>query len=170
MTKSAIKEKEAVVSSFAEFLGAHAVSTTKDDKVGRINISGNPLDIALANKGYFQVETPNGVKLTRDGRFKLGSDASLLTLDGSKVLSSAGIPIKLPSIPQDLKEIKIDKTGKISMFNPQSRKVTTISQLGVVDANGIAVMEPNVKQGYNEYSNVALQEEFIKMMPIMKKF
>lgn len=56
------------------------------------------------------------------------------------------------------------------MFNPQSRKVTTISQLGVVDANGIAVMEPNVKQGYNEYSNVALQEEFIKMMPIMKNF
>ena len=31
-------------------------------------------------------------------------------------------------------------------------------------------MDPNVKQGYNEYSNVALQEEFIKMMPIMKNF
>ncbi len=168
--KVGYQRKEAVVSSFAEFLGAHAVSTTKDDKVGRINISGNPLDIALANKGYFQVETPNGVKLTRDGRFKLGADASLLTLDGSKVLSSAGVPIKLPLIPQDLKEIKVDRTGKISMFNPDSRKVVTISQLGVVDANGIAVMEPNVKQGYNEYSNVALQEEFIKMMPIMKNF
>ena len=31
-------------------------------------------------------------------------------------------------------------------------------------------MEPNIKQGYNEYSNVSLQEEFIKMMPIMKNF
>ena len=45
-----------------------------------------------------------------------------------------------------------------------------IGNIGIVDANGIAVMDPNVKQGYNEYSNVALQEEFIKMMPIMKNF
>ena len=149
--KVGYQRKEAVVSSFAEFLGAHAVSTTKDDRVGRINISNNPLDIALANKGYFQVQTPNGIKLTR-------------------VLSSAGTPIKLPFIPQDLKQIKIDKSGKITMFNPDTKKVMNIAQLGVVDANGIVVMDPNVKQGYNEYSNVALQEEFIKMMPIMKNF
>ena len=56
------------------------------------------------------------------------------------------------------------------MFNPDTKKVMNIAQLGVVDANGIVVMDPNVKQGYNEYSNVALQEEFIKMMPIMKNF
>ena len=45
-----------------------------------------------------------------------------------------------------------------------------IGQLGVVDTNGVLVMDPNVKQGYNEFSNVALHEEFIKMMPIMKNF
>lgn len=168
--KVGYQRKEAVVSSFAEFLGAHAVSTTKDDRVGRINISNNPLDIALANKGYFQVQTPNGIKLTRDGRFKVAEDSSLQTLDGASVLSSAGTPIKLPFIPQDLKQIKIDESGKITMFNPDTKKVMNIAQLGVVDANGIVVMDPNVKQGYNEYSNVALQEEFIKMMPIMKNF
>ena len=168
--KVGYQRKEAVVSSFAEFLGAHAVSTTKDDRVGRINVSGNPLDIALANKGYFQVQTPNGIKLTRDGRFKVAEDSSLQTLDGASVLSSASTPIKLPFIPQDLKQIKIDKSGKSTMFNPDTKKVMNIAQLGVVDANGIVVMDPNVKQGYNEYSNVALQEEFIKMMPIMKNF
>lgn len=168
--KVGYQRKEAVVSSFAEFLGAHAVSTTKDDKVGRINVSENPLDIALANKGYFQVQTSNGIKLTRDGRFKLGADASLLTLDGANVLSNAGVPIKLPSIPQDLSQIKIDNSGKITMFDSTNRKVTTVDQLGIVDANGIAVMDPNVKQGYNEYSNVALQEEFIKLMPVIKNF
>ena len=76
--KVGYQRKEAIVSSFAEFLGAHAVSTTKDDRVGRINISNNPLDIALANKGYFQVQTPNGIKLTRDGRFKVAEDLSLI--------------------------------------------------------------------------------------------
>lgn len=168
--KVGYQRKEAVVSSFAEFLGVHALSTTKDDKVGRIAVSDNPLDIALANKGYFQIESKNGIKLTRDGRFKIGKDGSLLTLEDAHVLSSAGTPIQLPFIPQDLKQIKIDKSGKISLFNPDTNKLMNVGQIGVVDTNGILVMDPNVKQGYNEFSNVSLQQEFITMMPIMKNF
>lgn len=168
--KVGYQRKEAVVSSFAEFLGVHALSTTKDDKVGRIAVSDNPLDIALANKGYFQTESKNGIKLTRDGRFKIGKDGSLLTLEDTHVLSSAGTPIQLPFVPQDLKQIKIDKSGKISLFNPDTNKLMNVGQIGVVDTNGILVMDPNVKQGYNEFSNVSLQQEFITMMPIMKNF
>lgn len=168
--KVGYQRKEPVVSSFVEFLGVHAISTTKDDKVGRIAVSDNPLDIALANKGYFQAESENGIKLTRDGRFKVGKDGTLLTLDDSKVLSSAGTSIQLPFVPQDLKQIKIDKSGKITLFNPDTHKLMNVGQLGIVDTNGVLVMDPNVKQGYNEYSNVALQEEFIKMMPYMKNF
>lgn len=168
--KVGYQRKEAVVSSFAEFLGVHALSTTKDDKVGRIAVSDNPLDIALANKGYFQTESKNGIKLTRDGRFKIGKDGSLLTLEDAHVLSSAGTPIQLPFVPQDLKQIKIDKSGKISLFNPDTNKLMNVGQIGVVDTNGILVMAPNVKQGYNEFSNVSLQQEFITMMPIMKNF
>lgn len=168
--KVGYQRKEAVVSSFAEFLGVHALSTTKDDKVGRIAVSDNPLDIALANKGYFQTESKNGIKLTRDGRFKIGKGGSLLTLEDAHVLSSAGTPIQLPFVPQDLKQIKIDKSGKISLFNPDTNKLMNVGQIGVVDTNGILVMDPNVKQGYNEFSNVSLQQEFITMMPIMKNF
>ena len=168
--KVGYQRKEAVVSSFAEFLGVHALSTTKDDKVGRIAVSDNPLDISLANKGYFQTESKNGIKLTRDGRFKIGKDGSLLTLEDAHVLSSAGTPIQLPFVPQDLKQIKIDKSGKISLFNPDTNKLMNVGQIGVVDTNGILVMDPNVKQGYNEFSNVSLQQEFITMMPIMKNF
>ena len=168
--KVGYQRKEAVVSSFAEFLGVHALSTTKDDKVGRIAVSDNPLDIALANKGYFQTESKNGIKLTRDGRFKIGKDGSLLTLEDAHVLSSAGTPIQLPFVPQDLKQIKIDKSGKISLFNPDTNKLMNVGQIGVVDTNGILVMDPNVKQGYNEFSNVSLQQEFITIMPIIKNF
>ena len=84
--KVGYQRKEAVVSSFAEYLGVHALSTTRDDKVGRIAVSENPLDIALANKGYFQTENENGVKLTRDGRFKIAKDGTLVTLENAKVL------------------------------------------------------------------------------------
>ena len=58
----------------------------------------------------------------------------------------------------------------LSVFNPQTNKLEGVAYLGVVDANGALVMEPKVKQGYNEFSNVALQEEFINMMPVIKNF
>ena len=108
--KIGYQRKEAVVSSFTEFLGVHALSTTRDDKIGRIAVSENPLDLAIANKGYFQVKTKDGVKLTRDGRFQVGKDGTLLTLENQEVLSNAGVPIKFPFIPQDLKQVKIDNT------------------------------------------------------------
>lgn len=168
--KIGYQRKEPIVSSFAEYLGVNALSETIDDKVGRIGVSDNPLDIAIANKGYFQVATENGVKLTRDGRFKLGKDGSLLSLEDANVLSDSGMPIKLPFIPQDLKHIKIDRDGKITVFNEDTHELKLVGRLGIVDANGLVVMDPNVKQGYNEFSNVSLQEEFIKMMPIMKNF
>ncbi len=168
--KIGYQRKEAVVSSFTEFLGVHALSTTRDDKIGRIAVSENPLDLALANKGYFQVQTKNGVKLTRDGRFQIGKDGTLLTLENQEVLSNAGVPIKFPFIPQDLKQVKIDNAGKITMFNPDTHKLTKIGHIGVVDSNGIAVIEPKIKQGFNEYSNVALQQEFLALMPPIKNF
>jgi flagellar basal body rod protein FlgG len=168
--KVGYQRKEAVVSSFAEYLGVHALSTTRDDKVGRITISENPLDLALAEKGYFQTQDKNGVKLTRDGRFQIGKDGTLRTLENAEVLSNAGTPIKFPFIPQDLKQVKIDKTGKISIFNPDTYKLTLVGQIGVVDHTGAAVLDPNLKQGYNEYSNVALQQEFLSIMPTIKNF
>lgn len=168
--KVGYQRKEAVVSSFAEYLGVHALSTTRDDKVGRIAISANPLDVALANKGYFQTQTENGVKLSRDGRFQIDKNGTLVTLENAKVLSSSGTSIIFPFIPQDLKQVKIDSRGKITMFNPETQKLTLIGQIGVVDSNGMAVLEPNVKQGYNEYSNVSLETEFLSIMPYIKNF
>ena len=168
--KVGYQRKDAIVSSLTEFLGVHGLSTTRDDKIGRIALSENPLDIALAAKGYFQTESDEGIKLTRDGRFKLDREGNLLTLDDSRVLSNTGMPIKLHIVPHDLNQIKVNDRGLLSVFNPQTNKLEGVAYLGVVDANGALVMEPKVKQGYNEFSNVALQEEFNNMMPIIKNF
>lgn len=168
--KVGYQRKDAIVSSMTEFLGVHGLSTTIDDKIGRINISPNPLDVSLAVKGYFQTESAEGIKITRDGRFKIDKEGNLLTLDDSRVLSNTGMPIKLHIVPDDLKHIKINEKGLISVFNPASNKLEGVAYIGVVDTNGALVMEPKVKQGYNEFSNVSLQEEFINMMPIIKNF
>ena len=168
--KVGYQRKEAVVSSFTEFLGIHGISTNVDEQVGRIQISERPLDIAIATKGYFQINTPQGVKLTRDGRFQMDKEGNLINLEGGQVLSDSGTAIKLPFVPEDLKQIKIDRKGRLSVFNPQTRKLEYVATMGVVDSTGMAVMQPDVKQGYNEYSNVSLQNEFLAVMPTIRAF
>jgi len=168
--KVGYQRREAIVSSFTEYLGVNGLSQTVDDKVGRIALSENPLDFALAKKGYFQTQSKDGVKLTRDGRFTLDKEGNLLTLDGSKVLADNGSPIKLGITPENLKAVVVDSKGGLSVFNKKINALQHVANIGVVDSSGAIVMNPEVKQGYNEYSNVSLEREFIGMMPVLRNF
>ena len=168
--KVGFQRREPVVSSFSEYIGIHGLSSTVDDQVGRIMVSKNPLDISMANKGYFQIQTPNGVKLTRDGRFRLDKVGNLVDLEDNPVLSDAGMPIKLPVVPDNASQVVINKKGKISVFDKTSETLVDAGYLGIVDSNGMAVLNPDVKQGYNEHSNVVLQNEFLAVKPVVRNF
>lgn len=168
--KVGYQRKEPIISAFTEYLGTDGISTTVDDKIGRLVNTKNPLDLALATKGYFQINSAAGTTLTRDGRFKLDKNGNLLTLNDSKVLADNGSPIKLSIIPEDLSQIEINSKGGLSVFNKATNKLEHVANIGVVDSNGILMMNPDVKQGYNEYSNVALQDEFLGMMAPLRDF
>ena len=168
--KVGFQRREPVVSSFSEYIGIHGLSSTVDDQVGRIMVSKNPLDISMANKGYFQIQTPNGVKLTRDGRFRLDKVGNLVDLEDNPVLSDAGMPIKLPVVPDNASQVVINTKGKISVFYKTSETLVDAGYLGIVDSNGMAVLNPDVKQGYNEHSNVVLQNEFLAVKPVVRNF
>ena len=168
--KVGFQRREPVVSSFTEYIGIHGLSSTIDDQPGRIMVSQNPLDISMANKGYFQIQTPEGVKLTRDGRFKLDKFGNLLNLEDNPVLSNAGMPIKLPVVPRNPSDVVINTKGKISVYDKNTNELVDAGFLGVVDSNGLAVLNPDIKQGYNEYSNVSLQNEFLSVKPVVRNF
>lgn len=168
--KIGYQRKIPVVSSFAEFIGEDAISTTLDDTVGRLGMTENPLDVALAGKGYFQVLTKDGIKLTRDGRFKMNKNGEILSLDDNKILTNMGTPLILPVVPEKLEDITIDLDGVVRVLNSKTRKFETAGTLSVVTQDGLAVLSPNVRQGYNEYSNVNLQSEFMEAMMYPKTF
>lgn len=168
--KVGYQRKDVVVSSFAEYIGTHALSTAVDDEVGRIAVTENPLDLALGNKGYFQYQSTDGVKLTRDGRFKLDKDGYLLTLENANVLANDGTKIKLPVIPENLSEIKINRNGDVKVLNKVTGHLDNVATLSVVTDKGLAVIEPNVKQGYNEYSNISLNTEILQIVPVKRNF
>ena len=168
--KVGFQRREPIVSAFTEYLGIHGLSSTIDDQPGRIMTSQNPLDIAIANKGYFQIQTPEGIKLTRDGRFKLDKLGNLLDLEDNAVLSDAGMPIKLPVLPENATQVVVNAKGKVSVYDKKSNELLDAGYLGIVDANGMAVLSPDIKQGYNEYSNVVLQNEFMAIKPVVRNF
>ncbi len=168
--KVGYQRKEPVVSSFTEYVGIHGLSTAVDDQPGRISVSKNPLDIALSNKGYFQVLGKDGIKLTRDGRFHYDKDGNLLTLENERVMANDGTPIVLPCVPNTPDEIAIDLSGNIKVVDRAHNKIVKAGTLSVVSTNGVAVVDPGVRQGFTEDSNVILSEEFLKAYPVRKTF
>jgi flagellar basal-body rod protein FlgF/flagellar basal-body rod protein FlgG len=63
---------------------------------GALAQTGNPLDLAIEGEGFFQVQTPNGLRYTRDGSFHRTPGGQLVTADGASVLSAAGKTIPVP--------------------------------------------------------------------------
>ena len=168
--KIGYQRKEPIVSSFTEYLGVNGLSSATDTTIGRISTSDNPLDLALNNKGYFQVQGRDGIRLTRDGRFKLDKEGNLLTLEDQPVLSNSGAPIKLPFVPDTIKDVVVNTKGQVSVFNKNTKRLDKVATLGIVDSNGVGVVNPEVAQGFLEYSNVAIQNEFLNLMPTLKAY
>jgi flagellar basal-body rod protein FlgF len=63
---------------------------------GALQTTGNPLDLAIEGEGFFQIQTSNGLRYTRDGSFHRAQNGQLVTAAGEPVLSAAGKPIAVP--------------------------------------------------------------------------
>lgn len=79
-----------------------------DISQGPIKNTSNPLDLALAGQGFFAVQTPGGIRYTRDGSFTRDERGYLVTAEGYNVLGQNG-PIYLP----DGDEITINERGDV---------------------------------------------------------
>lgn len=81
----------------------------KNFELGRIRVTGNALDIALANEGFFIIETPQGERFTRAGNFELDPSGRIVNNEGYPVLGKNG------AITIDEGEIVVSETGQISV-------------------------------------------------------
>jgi len=77
-------------------LGVETVAPITDYGDGALRETGQPPDVAINGAGYFRIETPQGERYTRDGRFIRDAAGTLVTVDGYSVLDTNGQPITLP--------------------------------------------------------------------------
>ncbi|PAF51002.1 flagellar hook-basal body protein [Helicobacter sp. 13S00477-4] len=85
-----------------------------DKSIGAISKTDNPLDFALQTQNaYFAIQTPGGVKYTRDGSFTIGTDGMLSTKEGYHVLSRVGLDNEGGIIIAQGMDIEADKNGNL---------------------------------------------------------
>jgi len=102
----------AVMTSLNRFHGRDSAQTQlsavhTDFTQGALRTTGNPLDVALEGRGFFAVQTADGVAYTRQGTFSLNAEGVIVTAHGLPVLGDNG-PLRLPP-----GKIEIDATGRV---------------------------------------------------------
>ena len=70
--------------------GIKVIQTHSDYANGLVANTGNSLDVAVAGPGFIGVNTPDGERFTRSGRFSIGVDGNLVTLSGDEVQDTSG--------------------------------------------------------------------------------
>ena len=129
--------------------GPQALSFVKDAGIvrdigqGELSSTGATLDFAINGKGFFAVQTPQGMRYTRDGHFTLNQDGQLVTSDGNAVQGDGG---NITITPDD-GTVSVGPDGTISsILNGASNQ---IGKLRVVTFPNERAM---TKEGANLYS------------------
>jgi flagellar basal-body rod protein FlgF len=154
-------------------------ATYRDRGRGALTQTGNPLDLAITGDGWFTVQTPNGTRLTRAGRFTLQQDGSITDGDGHALLDVNGQPMKLSTADTDL-SVKADGTlrsqngtiGQIAVVAPNdpNRMTAEGGRLFRADTPTTPVPQPKIMQGAVEDSNVQPIGEIVRMISTERDF
>lgn len=151
-------------------------------QAGETQPTGNHLDVALQGEGFLEVQTASGAHaFTRCGELHVRADRSLVTSDGSTLLSDGGAPItlqpqggELAISPDGLVTQGDTQLGRIGIvkFENSSKLVPTGSGYFAAPAGAkpSPVEKPMVLQGYLESSNVSPLREMVSLIQIARAY
>jgi flagellar basal-body rod protein FlgF len=164
-------------STASRAVNQHSVvdGTTIDFAQGQLKETGNPLDVAIEGIGFIEVETPSGIRYTRNGNFRVSPDGVLITQDGSKVRGDSGSIL----VPQG--KISIGSDGTISVNGSLSGKLKLVeldpadhlvrqgeSMFSAPTAAARQATHSTVRQGMLEDANVNAVEATVGLMTLQR--
>lgn len=128
--------------------GVRAVGTKKLFTTGNFKETGNPFDVAIEGKGFFQVRMPDGsVAYTRNGSFNADAEGNLVNSDGYYLEPNI-------NIPQGSSNIDISKTGIVSVdVNGQAQNVGVIQLANFINPTGLMNIGKNLYRESNASGN-----------------
>jgi flagellar basal-body rod protein FlgF len=145
---------------------------------GNYQQTGNSLDLALAGPGFFQIETPNGIRYTRNGAFTTNQLGEIVTQDGYPVVGG-GV------IPENTRDIIVGSDGRVladgdeigafelvefedpNMLAKEGANLYATKMEGI---GGVEAENTSIDQGYLETSNVDPVLASVMMIDTMRTY
>lgn len=145
------------------------------NSMGDMQDTGTNTDLALTTPGFFAVQTLDGERYTRNGRFQLNSLGQLQTQDGNLVLGENGPLGSLsPQFNVTADGTVIDEGKTVGRLRIVTSPETTLQREG---ESLFASTQPpqvalgsQVKQGSYETSGVDVAGQMVKMVTVMRAY
>ena len=172
-------------------LGVRTASNEIIFTQGDFSNTGNPLDMVIQGRGFFQIKTPTGeTAYTRAGSFQLDATGNIVDPNGNPLQPQIAIPAAAQAIT-------IATDGTVSFTLPGQNAAQTAGQISLAnfqnpaglnsigqsyylptDASGAALIGVpggtdgigTILQGYVEQSNVSVVDEFINLISSQRAY
>lgn len=152
-----------------------------DFSQGTMQVTGNPLDIALDGKGFLAVNGTGGALYTRAGNLKVLASGALATSDNYPVQGVDGAAIQIAPnkpvtiLPDGTVQQAGQSVGQMKLVNFAStnslRKMgSTCFQNTDVKNVPTAATDVTVEQGKIEGSNVPVADAAMRLVGVMRQF
>ncbi len=149
-----------------------------DFSPGALHFTGNPLDVAIEGDAYFELQGAEGTRFGRHGAFSVDASGRLTDANGLVVSTEEGELLLHGG------DVTIDSDGKVSEngdYAGQLKLVRFSSSEGLskagggtmkaaVGTNAEPAVDVEVRQGYQETSNVRSLDEMSRMMTTLRHF
>ena len=170
--------------------GVKAGSVYRITEQGAVTQTGNPYDVAIEGRGFFQVLMPSGeMAYTRAGNLSLNADGQLVTEDGYEIQPAI-------AVPNDATSISVSKGGQVQAVRAGQTEAEVVGQIELanfVNEAGLSaigdnlLMETaasgpanvgapgidgfgNLLQGYTEASNVDAVTEITALIVAQRAY
>lgn len=170
--------------------GVRTAGTQKIFTTGSLELTDQPLDLAVNGRGFFQITLPDGnTAYTRDGTFHINSEGVVVNVNGYPLEPQI-------TVPEQANKLTVSKDGIVQVTitgdpNPQQlgqvETVDFINPAGLEAAGGNLFRETassgapqagvpaeagfgSIEQGALEKSNVEVVEELVKMITVQRSY
>lgn len=170
--------------------GVRVAGTQKVFTEGNIQTTGQPMDLAIIGRGFFQVEAPNGDLLyTESGQLQLNAEGMLVNAQGLPLQPAIEVPagskgftvgsdgIVTAVLPGDTRPVELGQITLANFTNPAGLEALGGNLYRETVASGEAVEGVpgeeglgSLKQGVLEGSNVQVVEAMVSMIAIQRAY
>ncbi|MCK9217933.1 MAG: flagellar hook-basal body protein [Firmicutes bacterium] len=160
--------------------GVHVSEIFTDFSQGHLDVTGNPLDLAIQGKGFFAIEVKGEERYTRDGSFTINKDGFIVNKDGHRLLGEEGY------IRVENNRISVNERGELYSGD---NFIDRIKILDFADYKALRKEKDSyytlltedwpdnssefggiISQGYLEASNVNSIKEMVEMINLLRSY